>query len=236
MIEVQNLSKRFGKVLAVDGLSFRAEPGKVTGFLGPNGAGKTTTLRALVALLHPTSGTATVLGRPYAELDSPGRQVGAILEVNAFHPGRTGRNHLRTLALASNIDESRVDVVLGLVDLSAAANRKVKGYSLGMKQRLALAGRAPRRARSADPRRARERPRPSGHPVAARPAEAARRRGANVLVSSHVLSEMALARRRRRDHREGPLGDAGADRARSSRPAGAARASARRSATRSPRH
>ena len=98
MIEVTHLTKRYGNVLAVDDLSFRAEPGRVTGFLGPNGAGKTTTLRALVALLHATSGDATILGRHYAELDDPVRTVGAILEANAFHPGRTGRNHLRTIA------------------------------------------------------------------------------------------------------------------------------------------
>ncbi|MBA3346992.1 MAG: ATP-binding cassette domain-containing protein, partial [Actinobacteria bacterium] len=96
MIEVSNLTQRYRKVLAVDDLSFRAEPGRVTGFLGPNGAGKTTTLRALVGLLHQTSGTATVLGRRYAELEDPIHEVGAILEANAFHPGRSGRNHLRT--------------------------------------------------------------------------------------------------------------------------------------------
>ncbi len=235
MIEVENLTKRFGSVLAVDGLSFRAEPGKVTGFLGPNGAGKTTTLRALVALLHPTAGTATVLGRPYAELESPGRRVGAILEVNAFHPGRSGRNHLRTLAVASGIDESRVDTVLALVDLSAAANRKVKGYSLGMKQRLAPRGRTPRRARSADPRRAGERPRPAGHPLAPRPAQEARRRGAHpARLQPRALGD-GTARGRRRDHREGPLGHAGADpddprerRARHARAHAAARRTRRR--------
>ena len=140
MIEVSNLTKRYGKVLAVDDLSFRAEPGRVTGFLGPNGAGKTTTLRVIVALLHQSSGSATILGRHYAELDDPARTVGAILEANAFHPGRTGRNHLRTIASAAAIDGSRVDEALALVDLTGAANRRAKGYSLGMKQRLALAG------------------------------------------------------------------------------------------------
>ena len=140
MIEVSHLTKRYGKVLAVDDLSFRAEPGRVTGFLGPNGAGKTTTLRVIVALLHQTSGSATILGRRYAELDDPARTVGAVLEANAFHPGRTGRNHLRTIARAAAIGESRVDEALGLVDLTGAARRRTKGYSLGMKQRLALAG------------------------------------------------------------------------------------------------
>ena len=140
MIEVKGLTKRYGRVLAVDNLSFVASPGRVTGFLGPNGAGKTTTLRSLVSLLHPTSGTATVLGRRYVDLEEPARKVGAILEANAFHPGRSGRNHLRTLARAAGIAESRVDEMLELVDLTAAAGRRVKGYSLGMKQRLALAG------------------------------------------------------------------------------------------------
>ena len=140
MIEVDDLTKRYGKVLAVDRLSFRAEPGRVTGFLGPNGAGKTTTLRTLVGLLRPTSGSATVLGRRYVELDEPARRVGAILEANAFHPGRSGRNHLRTLARAGGIGDDRVEQVLELVDLTAPADRRAKGYSLGMKQRLALAG------------------------------------------------------------------------------------------------
>jgi len=123
LIEVASLTKRYGGVVAVDDLSFRAEPGRVTGFLGPNGAGKTTTLRALLGLLHATSGTATVLGRRYADLDDPVRTVGAILEANAFHPGRSGRNHLRTLAAAAGLPDARVDEVLELVDLQAAARR-----------------------------------------------------------------------------------------------------------------
>ena len=139
MIEVNSLTKRFGRVLAVDDLSFRAEPGRVTGFLGPNGAGKTTTLRALVALLHPTSGSATVLGRPYDDLDDPARSVGAVLEASGFHPGRSGRNHLRTVARAAALPDTRVDEVLELVDLTEARNRRTRGYSLGMRQRLALA-------------------------------------------------------------------------------------------------
>jgi ABC-2 type transport system ATP-binding protein len=140
MIEVDRLTKRYGSVLAVDGLSFRAEPGRVTGFLGPNGAGKTTTLRILVALLRPTAGTAKILGRHYPELDQPVRSVGAVLEASGFHPGRTGRNHLRTLATATGISGRRVEEVLQLVDLTAAARRRVRGYSLGMRQRLSLAG------------------------------------------------------------------------------------------------
>jgi len=140
LIEVSSLTKRYGSVLAVDDLSFRAEPGRVTGFLGPNGAGKTTTLRALVALLHPSSGETRILGRHYPELEDPVRTVGAILEANAFHPGRSGRNHLRTIAAAGGIGDTRVEEALGLVDLTGAAGRRVKGYSLGMKQRLSLAG------------------------------------------------------------------------------------------------
>jgi ABC-2 type transport system ATP-binding protein len=140
MIEVDRLTKRYGKVVAVDGLSFRAEPGRVTGFLGPNGAGKTTTLRVLVGLLHPTAGNATILGRRYPELDQPVRSVGAVLEASGFHPGRSGRNHLRILATAAGVPDRRVEEVLQLVDLSGAARRRVRGYSLGMRQRLSLAG------------------------------------------------------------------------------------------------
>jgi ABC-2 type transport system ATP-binding protein len=191
MIEVANLTKRFGKVLAVDDLSFRAEPGRVTGFLGPNGAGKTTTLRSLVALLHPTSGTTSILGRPYAQLERPAGQVGAILEANAFHPGRSGRNHLRTSARAAGVGDARVDEVLGLVDLAGAANRRVKGYSLGMKQRLALAG-----ALLGDPRvLVLDEPANGLDPQGIRWLRDLLRgladEGRTVLVSSHVLSEMA---------------------------------------------
>jgi ABC-2 type transport system ATP-binding protein len=191
MIEVRNLTKRYGRVLAVDDLTFDAQPGRVTGFLGPNGAGKTTTLRVLVALLHQTSGEATVLGRRYTELEQPARQVGAILEANAFHPGRTGRNHLRTIALASGVDQARVDELLALVDLAAAANRRVKGYSLGMKQRLALAG-----ALLGDPRvLVLDEPANGLDPQGIRWLRDLLRtladQGRTVLVSSHVLAEVA---------------------------------------------
>ena len=140
MIEVDALTKRFGQVVAVDGISFRARAGRVTGFLGPNGAGKTTTLRTIVGLVRPTSGGATVLGKPYRELPDPSRSVGAVLETSSFHPGRSGRNHLRVLARAAELPASRVDEVLRLVELEDAAGRRVRGYSLGMRQRLALAG------------------------------------------------------------------------------------------------
>ena len=139
MIDVQGLSKRYGSVLAVDDLSFRAEPGTITGFLGPNGAGKSTTLRSALGLVHPDAGGVTVLGVPYQRLDRPLHRVGAVLEASEVHPGRSGRNHLRILATAAGIPRSRVDEVLGLVELSAAAKRRVKGYSLGMRQRLGLA-------------------------------------------------------------------------------------------------
>jgi ABC-2 type transport system ATP-binding protein len=139
VVVVDRLSKRFGSVLAVDDLSFGLPAGSVTGFLGPNGAGKTTTLRMVLGLVRPTSGSALVLGRPYAELPSPARTVGAVLEAADFHPGRSGRDHLATLALAASLPLVRVDEVLGLVELTDAAPRAVRTYSLGMRQRLGLA-------------------------------------------------------------------------------------------------
>jgi ABC-2 type transport system ATP-binding protein len=139
VIEVEGLSKRFGKTQAVAGLSFRVEPGTITGFLGPNGAGKSTTLRSVLGLVHPDAGSATVLGVPYRRLDRPLHRVGAVLEASEVHPGRSGRNHLRVQAAAAGLPASRVDEVLALVELSAAAKRRVKGYSLGMRQRLGLA-------------------------------------------------------------------------------------------------
>ena len=139
MIEVEGLSKSYGKTQAVAGLSFRVEPGTITGFLGPNGAGKSTTLRAVLGLVHPDAGGATVLGVPYVELDRPLHRVGAVLEASEVHPGRSGRNHLRVQAAAATIPRSRVEEVLSLVELTAAAKRRVKGYSLGMRQRLGLA-------------------------------------------------------------------------------------------------
>ena len=138
-IVVAGLSKTFGTVRAVDDLSFTVEPGSVTGFLGPNGAGKTTTLRMLLGLVTPTSGTATIGGVPYAQISHPMRTVGAVLEASSFHPGRTARNHLRVYAAASGIPESRADEVLAQVGLSDAGRRKVRGFSLGMRQRLGLA-------------------------------------------------------------------------------------------------
>ena len=139
MIAVEDLRKRYGKTQAVDGLSFKVEPGRVVGFLGPNGAGKTTTLRILLGLVRANSGQATILGKRYAQLERPFCQVGAVLEASGFHPGRKARNHLRVLARAGRAPMERVDEVLELVGLEGAAGKRVGGYSLGMRQRLALA-------------------------------------------------------------------------------------------------
>jgi ABC-2 type transport system ATP-binding protein len=138
-IEVRGLTKRFGPVLAVDQLSFQVQRGTVVGFLGPNGAGKTTTLRVLLGLVRPDAGSATINGQPYTRLPEPLHQVGAVLEASSFYPGRTARNHLRIQAMAGRADPSRIDDVLGLVDLTGAADRRVGGFSLGMRQRLGLA-------------------------------------------------------------------------------------------------
>ena len=138
-VEVRDLSKRFGKVEAVKNLSFDVAAGRVTGFLGPNGAGKSTTLRALLGLIHPTGGTATFDGRRYDELEHPSATVGAVLEDASFHPGRSARNHLRVLALTGGHPPERVEQVLHDVGLTEAADRRVKGYSMGMRQRLAIA-------------------------------------------------------------------------------------------------
>jgi len=138
-IVFESISKSFGPVKAVDQLSFTVEPGVVTGFLGPNGAGKTTTLRMLLGLVEPTSGNATVGGRHYLEIERPASVIGAALEASSFHPGRTGREHLRTYAPQVGVDTKRCDEVLEMVGLATAARRRVGGYSLGMRQRLGLA-------------------------------------------------------------------------------------------------
>ena len=138
-IVFDKISKSFGSVTAVDELSFVVAPGLVTGFLGPNGAGKTTTLRMLLGLVEPTSGTATVGGRRYLEIERPAAVVGAALEASSFHPGRTGREHLRAYAPQLGVGTARCDEVLELVGLADAAGRRVSGYSLGMRQRLGLA-------------------------------------------------------------------------------------------------
>jgi ABC-2 type transport system ATP-binding protein len=138
VVMADSLTKRYGEVVAVDSLTFALQRGSLTGFLGPNGAGKTTTLRLLLGLAEPTAGEALVFGRRYRELESPASRVGAVLESNDFLPGRSGRDHLRVLALAGEIPRKRVEEVLELVELAPAADRPVRTYSLGMRQRLGL--------------------------------------------------------------------------------------------------
>jgi ABC-2 type transport system ATP-binding protein len=139
VLSARGLTKRYGDVVAVESLSFALERGTITGFLGPNGAGKTTTLRLLLGLAQPTAGEALVFDRRYQELENPMRRVGAVLESDDFDPGRSGRNHLRALALAIGVSFDRVEELLGLVELQGAAGRAVGTYSLGMRQRLGLA-------------------------------------------------------------------------------------------------
>lgn len=138
-ITVQGLSKKFGDFVAVDNLTFQVTPGRITGFLGPNGAGKTTTLRMLLGLIRPSEGTGLIGGTKYADLPRPMQTVGAALEATNFHPGRSGRDHLRVLAATHGIPDSRVDHLLELVGIPAAARKKAGGYSMGMRQRLGLA-------------------------------------------------------------------------------------------------
>jgi ABC-2 type transport system ATP-binding protein len=191
-IVVSALTKQYKNLRAVDDLSFTVEPGRVTGFLGPNGAGKTTTLRMLLNLVMPTSGTATIGGRRYADLTDPARRVGAILEASAAHKGRTGRNHLRAVCIAAGLPQSRADEVLELVGLVPAANRKFKGYSLGMRQRLGIGA-----ALVGDPQvLILDEPANGLDPEGIRWMRELLRglaaRGRTILVSSHLLSEMEI--------------------------------------------
>ena len=191
VIEVRGLTKRFGQVLAVDRLSFTVEAGEVVGFLGPNGAGKTTTLRMLLGLVRPDEGTATINGSAYADLAEPLHQGGAVLEASSFHPGRTARNHLRVQALAGRADPSRVDDVLELTGLKDAADRRIGGFSLGMRQRLGLAT-----ALLPDPELLiLDEPANGLDPEGVRWLRDLLRgmaaEGATVLVSSHILAEVA---------------------------------------------
>jgi len=191
MIEVDQLVKRFGAVTAVNGLSFTVRPGHVTGFLGPNGAGKTTTMRVILGLDAPTSGHATINSQSYADLVRPLHQVGALLDATALHPGRTAEAHLLSVAQSNGIGRARVTEMLRLTGLGAVANRRVKGFSLGMKQRLGIAA-----ALLGDP--------PVlmfDEPVNGLDTEgiawirqfmrALAAEGRTVLVSSHLMSEMA---------------------------------------------
>ena len=190
-IQIHGLVKRFGPVTAVDGLSFDVMPGTVTGFLGPNGAGKTTTLRILLGLVTPDAGTATIDGRPYRDLPDPLHAVGAVLEAAGFHPGRTARAQLKIQALAADADPSRVEDVLDLVGLAGAADRRVGGFSLGMRQRLGLAT-----ALLADPEvLILDEPANGLDPEGVRWLRGLLRgfaaEGGTVLVSSHLLAEVA---------------------------------------------
>ncbi|MGY1682611.1 ATP-binding cassette domain-containing protein [Geodermatophilus sp. SYSU D01176] len=192
-IAVHHLTKRFGEVTAVDDLSVEVREGTITGFIGPNGAGKTTTLRAVLGLVRPTSGSATVGGKAYQELDRPAFIIGAALEPDGFHPGRTARNHLRILAHPNGIPFARVDEVLEEVDLTAAAHRRIGGFSLGMRQRLMLAG-----ALLGDPPvLVLDEPANGLDPAGVHWLRALLRaradRGGTVLVSSHLLAELALS-------------------------------------------
>ena len=139
MIEATGLTKRYGSTVAVDDLSFTIRPGHVTGFLGPNGAGKTTTMRLILGLDKPSAGTVTIGGKPYAQLASPMREVGALLDARAMNGGRSARSHLLCLAQTNGIPASRVDDVLGIVGLTDVAAKRSRGFSLGMSQRLGIA-------------------------------------------------------------------------------------------------
>jgi ABC-2 type transport system ATP-binding protein len=192
MIEVHDLTKRYGKKLAVDHLTFSVAPGQVTGFLGPNGAGKSTTMRLILGLDRPSEGTATINGRNYQDLADPLRTVGALLEARSVHPGRSAYNHLLFLAQSQGLPRSRVDEVLALVGLTEVAKKRAKGFSLGMSQRLGLAA-----AMLGDPEVLL-----LDEPVNGLDPEGIRwirnmlkklaSEGRTVLVSSHLMSEMAL--------------------------------------------
>ena len=191
-IEVDRLTKRFGPTTAIDGLTFAVRPGHVTGFLGPNGAGKTTTMRIILGLQSPTAGTASVGGRPYQDLARPLGEVGALLDAAAAHPGRSARLHVLSIAQSNGIGRRRVDEVLEMTGVASAAHRRVREFSLGMKQRLGIAV-----ALLGDP--------PIlmfDEPVNGLDAEGVRwvrqlfrwlaGQGRTVFVSSHLMSEMAL--------------------------------------------
>ena len=178
MITVESLTRRYAGFTAVDNVSFTALPGRVTGFLGPNGAGKSTTMRVMVGLTAPTSGTATINGERFADLPNPGLEVGVLLDASAQHAGRTGREILTIAADTMGLPRTRVDEMIELVSLTPTeAKRRVRNYSLGMRQRLGIATALLGDPQGADPRRARQRARPRGDPVDARPADGLRQPG-----------------------------------------------------------
>ncbi len=193
MIKVEHLTKRYHDTLAIDDLDFEVLPGVVTGFLGPNGSGKSTTMRIILGLDRPTKGQATVKGKRYAELRDPLHEVGALLDAKAIHPGRSARNHLRSLAASNRIPFSRVDEVLEFVGIASVANKKVGNFSLGMSQRLGIAG-----ALLGDPEVLL-----FDEPVNGLDPEGIRwirdffrslaNEGRTVFVSSHLMSEMAVS-------------------------------------------
>lgn len=192
MIEVTNLTKRYGEQLAVDSLSFVVQPGVVTGFLGPNGAGKSTTMRLILGLDRPNGGSATVNGRPFHEHGAPLREIGALLEAKAVHPGRSGRNHLLALAATTGISKRRVDEVIDLVGLTEVADRRSGGFSLGMGQRLGIASALlgdPHTVMLDEPVNGLD---PEGILWIRHLLQSLADEGRTVFVSSHLMTEMAL--------------------------------------------
>lgn len=192
MIEVEGLTKQYKSVRAVDDLTFKVEPGIVTGFLGPNGAGKSTTMRMILGLDSPTAGQARINGKAYRELKNPLREVGALLDAKAVHPNRTAANHLKWMAQSNGIPTSRVDEVLGLVGLSDVAGKKAGGFSLGMGQRLGLAGALlgdPGILILDEPVNGLD---PEGIRWVRSLVRALAAEGRTVLISSHLLSEMSM--------------------------------------------
>jgi ABC-2 type transport system ATP-binding protein len=190
-VTVQGLCKQFGAIRAVDELTFNLPPGSVTGFLGPNGAGKTTTLRMMLGLVQPTAGQVLIGGQPYRDLDRPRQVVGAVLEATGFHPGRRARDHLRIAAQVAGVPAHRTDEVLDEVDLSGHADRRVGGYSLGMRQRLGLATALlgePSVLVLDEPANGLD---PAGMAWLRQLLRTHAQRGGTVVVSSHALAEVA---------------------------------------------
>jgi ABC-2 type transport system ATP-binding protein len=192
MIELNRLTKRYGATVAVDGLTFAVRPGQVTGFLGPNGAGKSTTMRVILGLDRPTSGTATISGRPLRQHRAPLRAIGALLDAKSVHKGRSARNHLLALAQTHGIPARRVDEVLGMVGLEAVARRRAGGFSLGMGQRLGIAAALlgdPAVVMLDEPVNGLD---PDGVLWIRTLLKTLAAEGRTVLVSSHLMSEMAV--------------------------------------------